>query len=97
MTLEQDIERFERWLADFDAKIADLQQQVERAQGYRRQGLQGELDKLKTRRHRAEEHLAEMKLMDAESWARKDLRSGIFAVFDDIGQRLDHLMARASE
>ncbi len=93
-TLHQDTQRFEAWLADFDNKIEELRRQVAAAGGYRKKGLQDELDKLLARRHKADEHMAELRLADAEAWARDDLRTSIFAVFDDIGERLDRLMAR---
>ncbi|MDZ7753136.1 MAG: hypothetical protein U5S82_16115 [Gammaproteobacteria bacterium] len=93
-TLHQDTQRFEAWLADFDTRIQDLRHQVAAAQGYRQKGLQEELDKLLARRRKADEHMAQLRLADAESWSRNDFRTSIFAVFDDIGERLNRLMAR---
>ena len=90
--LHRDMDRFERWLADFDERIAALEDMVSQADGYRQRSLQNELDKLRVRRHKAGEHLAEMRLMDAESWSESDFRTSVFAVFDDIGARLSRLL-----
>jgi hypothetical protein len=97
MNLYQDIERFEKWLGEFDTRIDELRHMVAGAHGYRQMGLQGELDKLLARRHKAQEHLAEIKLVDAESWQHSDFRSSVLALFDDIGKHLDALLPRAAE
>lgn len=89
---DTDIQALERQLRHLEGRIEDLESRLANAgTGLARQ-YDADLDALRERHKRAESELSRLRLTDAESWEDED----IFAIFDDIGRRLDRLFSRLS-
>lgn len=96
MNHENEILRLESLLARYRAKTAALQTEVARADAKLREDLGRELIEIHHRQRQAEEHLAQARLQQAESWIEEDFGTGLFAIFDDLGRRIDSLFGRVA-
>lgn len=94
MTHQQEILRCQGRLLRCRDRIAGLEAELGRADAKLREDLGRELHALRRTYRRAEEHLARARLEEAESWAEDDFGTGLFAIFDDLGRRIDGLFAR---
>jgi chromosome segregation ATPase len=94
MKVDQHIEQLEGRLAAFDDQIKEMEGKIDDANSKLKEDLALDLNHIKKKRHHAEEQLAQLRLNKAESWADEEFRSGMFAVFDDIGRRLGGLFTR---
>lgn len=94
MNHENEILRLEHLLARYRAKTEALQGEVARADAKLREDLGRELAEIHKRQRHAEEHLAQARLQHAESWLEEDFGTGLFAIFDDLGRRIDGLFGR---
>ncbi len=94
MNYETEITRLESLLTRYRAMTAELQDEVARADSKLREDLHRELVEIHHRQRHAEEHLAQARLQQAESWVEEDFGTGLFAIFDDLGRRIDALFGR---
>ncbi len=94
MNHETEITRLETLLARYRSMTAALQDEVGRADAKLREDLHRELGEIHHRQRHAEEHLAQARLQQAESWVEEDFGTGLFAIFDDLGRRIDSLFGR---
>lgn len=91
MNQQQQIQQLEKHLEHLKERRQELETQLGQADSKLREDLGHELGELQRHFRHAEEHLAQLRLDDAESWADEDLGTGILAIFDEIGNRLDKL------
>ncbi len=89
---EQIIGLLERRLGQIDRQIADLQQMMEHADPKLREDLSRELESIRERRQTVEDHLARLRLQEAESWSEEDLESGMLTILDSIGDKIARLL-----
>lgn len=94
MNHETEIQRLESLLARYRARIETLQDEADRAPSKLREDLARELSEIHRRQRHAEEHLAQVRLRHAESWEEEDFATGLMAIFDDLGRRIDGLFGR---
>lgn len=93
MTPEEEIQRLETRLAEFEEKLSDVSAHLERADPKLREAYAKELRVLEEKKQHAHDRLAELRVQKAESWADEDLRATVFEVFDEIGRRLSRLIS----
>ena len=93
MNHELDVARCQRQLLRCRGRM-DLEAELGRADAKLRQDLGLELLALRRRFRRAEQHLGRARLEAAESWTEDDLGTGILAICDALGRRIDGLFTR---
>jgi len=94
MDHEHDVARCERQLRRYRERMQLLEAEIVRADAKLREDLNREVAGLRRLYRRAEEHLAHARLGAAESWVEDDFGTGLFAIFDDLGRRIDGLFSR---
>ena len=94
MSRDQRIRLLEQRLSDYTARIAALDEQSQHAELLARTEMQADIRELQDLRRKAEEQLATLRVADAEAWHDENLRTGILAIFDSIGRRLDRVVSR---
>lgn len=94
MNHQDEILRLEQLLERYRTKTALLQSEIAQADAKLREDLSHELMEIHKRQRQAEEHLAQARLQQAESWLEEDFGTGLFAIFDDLGRRIDGLFGR---
>lgn len=87
-----EIQVLENRLSHWGKRLAELDRTIDRVDPKLRETYRAEIRSLERKRLAAEQHLAELRIADAESYTREDLAAAVFSVFDDIGRRLDRLM-----
>lgn len=88
-----EIQTMENRLSQWANKMDELSRDIERANPRLKETYQAEIRELERKRFEAERHLAELRIAEAESYEKEDLQAAVFSIFDDIGRRLDRLMA----
>lgn len=94
MNHEAEIHRLEQLLARYRSQVEVLHDEASRADPKLREDLARQLDDIHRRQRHAEEHLAHARLQRAESWEEEDFATGLMAIFDDLGRRIDGLFGR---
>lgn len=85
--LEQ-IHRLENKLAQWDQWVGVLQNRYEHAERMQGAACWRELKSARQQRERARARLAQLRLMEAQSWTEDDLQTAVLHIFDTIGERL---------
>lgn len=93
----QHIEQLEHHLTESSAKIEAIEARLQTHDPKGREVYELELQELKDRQREVEQHLAKVKLDEAESWSEDDFGHALLEVFDDIGRKLDHLLSRVPD
>lgn len=93
MNSEEEVQRLETRLAEFEKKLSDVAAHLEGANPKLREAYAKEMRVLEEKKHLAHERLAALRVQQAESWADEDFRATVFEVFDDIGRRLSRLLS----
>ena len=94
MTPEQQIKHLEARLNGYATEITKLEGQSKYADTKLRETYEHEINDLRQRRRRIEQQLANARLKKAESWSDENLGAGIMEALDEIGQRLNRLLAK---
>ncbi len=81
-------------LDEFTALIARLRVEAEKTQGEMRLNHMAEIEELRAYRRRAETYLEELQRAQGEAW--KDMRSGIEAAREEMGEALKRAWKRFS-
>lgn len=95
MNHEQQLARCQDRLLRCRGRMDLLEAELGRADAKLREDLTRELRALRRSYRLAEGRLARARLGAAEAWAEEDFGTGLFAIFDDLGRRIDQLFARA--
>jgi len=95
MNHDHEMLRCEHQLLRCRMRMDLLEADLGRADAKLREDLTRELRALRRRYRRAEEHLARARLGAAEAWCEEDFGTGLFAIFDNLGRRIDGLFERA--
>ncbi len=88
---EERIRRLERRMGELDARIQELEADMGKADAKLREDLAPRLKEIQDKRRKVERLLADLKLKEAEAWDDQNLETGLFAIFDDIGERIGKL------
>ncbi|MGA7800353.1 MAG: hypothetical protein WCC36_06040 [Gammaproteobacteria bacterium] len=91
MTRQQQIEELEGRLAQWRARIRQVESDQSHADAVGRRAFEAELKALKEHVSGADGQLGQLRLSKAESWEEETLLTGINRTMDEIGQRLDRL------
>lgn len=89
-----EIQVMENRLAHWTQRIHELDSLIERSNPKLRETYRSDIRALERKRLEAEQHLAELRIAEAESYRKEDIQAAIFSAFDDIGRRLDRLISK---
>jgi len=88
-----EIQVLENRLSGWADKLGEMERQLDSADPKLRETYRAEIRELERKRLQAEQHLAELRIADAESYTREDLQAAVLSIFDDIGRRLDRMVS----
>jgi chromosome segregation ATPase len=91
MTRQDQMNELEERLAQWNARIRQLESDRSHADAMGRRAFDAELVTLKEHADSVDGQLAQLRLSKAESWEDETLLTGINRAMDEIGQRLDRL------
>ena len=85
------VEQMEGQLANFDAKIEDLQSRAESLSGEAREDVDQKLSALKDKRDQAREKLEALKSSSADAW--EELKSGLQSAMFELNRAMENAAA----
>ncbi len=91
---EKAIQRLENQLRDWEHRIDELEVELERSGALTCGRCFRDVQELKERRDAAQNRLLRLRRRQVQSWEEEDLQAGIVRVLDDIGCRLNRLLAQ---
>lgn len=92
--LDERIVHLETRLGEFNTQIEEIRSKIGGMESSASDSVRHQLEELQSKREKAESRLSELKLKDARSYEEDDISAGVIRIFDELGEKLDHLFSQ---